>query len=113
MFSSELLGVCVEFTQPIKKWFGVSGSSSNELMGISVRGLEFIIFSASISKLLNVSTLGAVSFNVLLRILFIIRISRSQTPPELGFPGQLKSHSIFLFVASSCILSTSKSLFSF
>lgn len=63
MCLSSKLGVCVEFIHPIKKWFGVSGSSSCGLIGISVRGRLFTIFSASIRTLRSVSTRGASSFS--------------------------------------------------
>lgn len=70
------------------------GLGSSGLTGTCVRGLELIRFAASMTRDHNVSTLGAISFNVTAKTRFMLCTNLSQAPPASGFPGQLNRHSI-------------------
>ena len=84
-----------------RKWFRVSGPSSEMLQPLWVNVLDFKIASASATTVWKTENVNFRLPSTISRLLFAVCISLSQTPPKCGANGGLKVHWMFCWVNCS------------
>ena len=80
--------------RPIKKWFGVSASSSCKSLLTCIIGRLFNSDSTSVRKVSRVSSVASCLAATAFRDFFADWTRRSQAPPKWGDAGGLKCHCI-------------------